>query len=312
MPTQLPFPIDPELTAIAVMYRNNRLIADEVMPRVRVGRREFKWNKWALADGFLVPNTLVGRKSAPNQVNIGFTEQESVVFDYGLDDLVPNDDILSGSSVGYNPLARAVSFLTQLTALDREVRVAAEVFGASNYGSSNKSTLSGTSQWSHASSTPVSAIITALDSCVMRPNICVMGQAVWSKVRQHASVLEAIKSTGGAISNGTVTRQQFADLFELESLYVGESWVNNAKRGQTASMARAWGKHCAFLYRDRVAAEAGQVTWGFTAEYGNRVAGTMDEPKVGLRGSKLVRVGESLREVVTATDLGYLFIDAVA
>lgn len=311
MTTQLPFPIDPELTAIAVMYRNNRLIADEVMPRVTVGRREFKWNKWALADGFLVPNTLVGRKSTPNQVSIGFTEQESGVFDYGLDDLVPNDDIQSAPP-GYNPLARAVSFLTQLTALDREVRVAAEVFGASNFAAANKSTLSGTSQWSHASSNPVTAIITALDSVVMRPNIAVMGQAVWSKVRQHASVLEAIKSTGGAISSGTVTRQQFADLFELEALYVGESWVNNAKRGQTASMARAWGKHAAFLYRDRVAGEAGQVTFGFTAQYGSRVAGTMDEPKVGLRGSKLVRVGESVREVVTATDLGFLFVDAVA
>ena len=42
MGVQLPFPIDPQLTAIAVMYRNERLIADEVMPRVSVGQREFK------------------------------------------------------------------------------------------------------------------------------------------------------------------------------------------------------------------------------------------------------------------------------
>ncbi|HCF5482095.1 TPA: phage capsid protein, partial [Pseudomonas aeruginosa] len=29
-----PFPIDPELTAIAIAYRNGRMISDEVLPRV--------------------------------------------------------------------------------------------------------------------------------------------------------------------------------------------------------------------------------------------------------------------------------------
>lgn len=311
MPTQLPFPIDAELTAIAVMYSNRRLIADLVLPRVRVGKREFKFKKWNLGDGFTVPNTLVGRKSVPNQVSIGYTEQEQSVFDYGLDDLVPNDDI-ENAPAGYSPLGNATSFLAQLVALGREQRVAEEVFGASNYGASNKVTLSGTSQWSHASSNPVDAIISALDSCVMRPTIAVFGQPVWSKVRQHAKVLEAIKSTGGAISSGTVTRQQFADLFELEEVLVGEAFVNSAKKGQTPTLSRAWGKHAAFLYRDTVAAQAGQVTFGFTAEFGNRVAGTMPKPEVGMRGSQLVRVGESVREVVCAPDLGYLFVDAVA
>ena len=34
-----PFPIDPELTAIAIAYRNGRMIADEVLPRVPVGKQ---------------------------------------------------------------------------------------------------------------------------------------------------------------------------------------------------------------------------------------------------------------------------------
>lgn len=310
--TVYPFPIDPELTAVALMYRNGRLIANEVLPRVPVGARDFKWRKWALADGFTVPNTLVGRKGVPNQVSFGYTEETSSCQDYGLDDPVPVDDIEAGRRQAYNPLATSTTFLTQLIELDREVRTAQLVFGASNYASSNKSTLSGTSQWSHASANPVDAIITALDSCIMRPNIAVFGQAVWSKVRQHAKVLEAIKSTGGAISAGTVTRQQFADLFELEQVLVGESLVNTAKKGQTASLSRAWGKHAAFIYRDTVAAQAGQVTFGYTAQYGQRIAGVIQDQKTGLRGSQIVRVGESVRELVTADNLGFLFVDAVA
>ncbi|MFV9531212.1 hypothetical protein ACNUIM_32135 [Pseudomonas aeruginosa] len=63
-----PFPIDPELTAIAIAYRNGRMIADEVLPRVPVGKQEFKYWKYDLAQGFTVPETLVGRKSKPNEV----------------------------------------------------------------------------------------------------------------------------------------------------------------------------------------------------------------------------------------------------
>jgi len=49
-----------------------------------------------------------------------------------------------------------------------------------------------------------------------------------------------------------------------------------------------------------------------TAEYGSRFAGTIPEPKVGLRGAERVRVGESVKELVTAADCGYLFDAAVA
>jgi hypothetical protein len=37
----------------------------------------------------------------------------------------------------------------------------------------------------------------------------------------------------------------------------------------------------------------------------------MHEPKVGMRGSTRVRVGESVREVVSASALGYFIEDAV-
>ena len=38
----------------------------------------------------------------------------------------------------------------------------------------------------------------------------------------------------------------------------------------------------------------------------------MDEPKMGLRGSVRVRVGESVKEVIAAAASGYYFENAVA
>jgi hypothetical protein len=49
-----------------------------------------------------------------------------------------------------------------------------------------------------------------------------------------------------------------------------------------------------------------------TAQWQNRIAGSVPEPKMGLRGGLTVTVGESVKEVVTANDLGYIIKAAIA
>jgi len=66
------------------------------------------------------------------------------------------------------------------------------------------------------------------------------------------------------------------------------------------------------LYIDPEAAQASQPTWGFTGQWGTRVAGSLPEPKSGLRGSERARVGESVKEVISAPALGYFFQNVVA
>jgi len=110
MPT--PFPTDPVLTAIAIAYRNGRLIADDVLPRTLVGRQEFKWRHYHLADGFTLPDTKVGRKSAPNRVEFGHKEETSSTEDYGLDAPVPQSDIENASGTGVDPLGTAIEHAT--------------------------------------------------------------------------------------------------------------------------------------------------------------------------------------------------------
>lgn len=306
-----PFPVSPVLTAIAIAYRNPdiALIADEVLPRTPTAQ-EFKYLKYDLAQGFTVPDAKVGRKSAPTEVDFSATEVQDKVVDYGLDDLVPNEDIQADNQ-GVDPLGTAVMYLTNLVNLAREQRAAALVFATGSYAAGNQATLSGTSQWSDtANSDPVAAIADALDVPVMRPNIGVLGQVTWTKLRRHPKLVQAIKGT--AQGSGQVSRQEFADFFELQALYVGAGFANTAKKGQTAALARVWGKHAAFLYRDRAAGPQAGVTFGFTAEWGGRIAGNLDEPKIGLTGSQRVRSGERVKEIVCATDLGYFFQNAVA
>lgn len=313
MPTK-PFPVSARLTAIALAYRNPdiALIADDVLPRTPTAE-EFRWLKYDLAQGFTVPETRVGRKSMPNQVDFAATDQTSKVEDYGLDDWVPNRDIeiARAQGDGIDPEGMATEYLTNLVQLSREARVAGLVFNTASYPAGQVSTLSGTSQWSDvANSDPVAAIGDALDVPVMRPNIAAIGQQAWTKLRRHPKLVQAVKNTNQGA--GMISRQEFADFFELQALYVGASFVNSAKKGQTASLARVWGKHLSLIYRDRSSGPQAGVTFGFTAQFGDKIAGSLADERVGLTGSTLVRSGERVKEIIAAPDVGYFFQNCVA
>lgn len=304
-----PFPIDPELTAIAIAYRNGRMIADDVLPRVPVGKQEFKYWKYDLADGFTIPSTLVGRKSKPNEVEFDATEETSSTEDHGLDSPVPQADV-DNAPANYNPLGRAAEMVANLIVLDREVRTAGLVFNNSSYAAGNKTTLSGSNQWSDDSSDPVAVITDALDSVIMRPNIAVLGRRTATILRRHPKVVKAYNGTAG--DEGMVPMAFLQDLLELEAIYVGEARVNTAKPGQAAALARTWGPHAAFIYRDRLADTSNGATFGLTAQWGGRISGSIPDANIGMRGGQRVRVGESVKELVTAKDLGFFFENAVA
>ncbi|MCA0303484.1 MAG: major capsid protein [Proteobacteria bacterium] len=308
------FPVVARLTSVALAYRNQdiALIADQVLPRTPTSY-EFRWLKYDLAQGFTVPETRVGRKSLPNQVDFSATDQTDRCTDFGLDDIVPNEDIqvARDQGQGIDPEMIATQYLTNLIQLGREIRVAGLVFNSASYNAGNVSTLSGTSQWSDtANSDPVKAILSGLDQPIVRPNIGVFGQATYSALRSHPKVVQAIRGT--AQGAGIVSRREIADLFELQDVYVGAGFVNNAKKGQTTSMSRVWGKHAAFIYRDRAAGPQAGVTFGFTAEFGTKFAGSLSDERLGLTGSTIVRVGERVKEIVCAPDVGLYFQNAVA
>ena len=306
-----PFPTDAIMTAITLAYRNpdTALIADEVLPRTPTAA-EFKWKKYDLAAGYTVPDLKVGRKSYPTEVEFLSTDVQDHVVDFALDDFLPFEDLDVGAP-GVDHKGQSTAFMTNLLMLGREIRAAALVFNPASYAPQNQVTLSGTSQWTdQVNSDPVGAISDALDAPIYRPNIAIFGQPAWSKLRRHPKLVQACKGTAQAA--GLVSRAEFAELFELANVYVGAGFVNNAKKGQVASVSRVWGKHAAFLYRDRQAGPQAGITWGFTAEWGSRKAGSIPDQKRGASGGETLRVLERVKEVVAAPDLGYFMQNVVA
>lgn len=304
-----PFPVDPVYSGISLAYKNTSYIADLVLPRVKVGKSLFKYRKFDKGQYLTIPDTLVGRKGIPNQIELGCTEQEASVISHALDQVVPLEDIADAPE-GYDPQKKAVEFLTEMILLDRECRTANLVFSEGTYANGCKRTLTGDDQFSSANSNPINVIKTALDSCWMRPNVMVLGREVFSVLSVHPSIVQALYPTSGG--NGIVTAQQIADLFDVEQVLVGNTWVNGAKRGATPVLQRAWGKHMAMLYINPSANTNDMPTFGVTAELGSRFSGSIAQPEVGIGGANLIRVGERVKELIIANDLGYFIKNAIA
>lgn len=304
-----PFVVTPELTAIAVAYKNEAYIADLVLPRVTVGKQAFKYKVFNKADTFSIPDTKVARASAPNRISFGFSETSSFTIDRALDDPIPNEDIANAPE-GFDPKAHAAASVMDLILLDHEKATADLVFNADNYASTNKATLSGESQFTHASATPYDTVETALETCVMRPNIITFGQAAWVAFKRHANVIARV--LGSANAKGIVTRQAVAEALEVEQVLVGRGRYNSAAKGQTPVLSRLWDDSVALIFQDKMADTRGRITFGYTAQFGNRVGGTIEDPDCGMNGGVRVRSGESVRELITANDLGYLLSDVCA
>lgn len=315
-----PFVTSEVLTGIAIGYHNPdyTLIADSVLPRVSVGGDTFKWLEYPIDEALTVPETSVGRRGRVNTVEFNAIERGGTTKDYGLENPIPQTDIDQAAArrkaglSNYDPELHAAAYLTNLVLLDREVRVAKAAQDPNNYVAGQVQTLTGAAQFSDfTNSDPIGVISDAIDSGLVRFNRCTMGFAAWKVIRRHPKIVNAVR--GNVTGQGIITREEFRHLFELAEFHVGESWVNTARKGQTASRARVWGKNIALHFIDREAApETGGLTWGFSPQYGGRIAGSITDADVGLKGGRTIRVGEQITELVVAKAAGALIQAAVA
>lgn len=312
-----PFETHPRLTQIAMTERPEGFIADMVMPRVN-SAYSFKYTKGTTRDQFTIPDTRASRAGRLGEVEFGAELADGSTEDHGLLAFVPYRDIREAQAQGgaWDPLAQASMGVTQLLELAREQRVANIIFATANYAAGYHRTLAGNSQWSDAQSDPVDDILDALDRPITRPNVLVLGQATWTKFRQHPKVVESVKQTGagGEAAKGVVMRMAVAELFELEAVHVGRAWHQSARRGQNAAYSRLWGKHAALLHvRRPTGTRDAMPTFGFTAQAMAREVALSEEPERGVgRGSRVVKVSECIDELVSWNTAGYFWQNAVA
>jgi hypothetical protein len=116
--------------------------------------------------------------------------------------------------------------------------------------------------------------------------------------------LERIKYS----QKGVVTADLLASIFEVDRVIVAESLYNTAKKGQTVSLSRVWGKDCLLAF---VSPRPGlkQVSLGFIMQQRAFQTEKYREEKIK---SDVIRVSHIVDEKLVAAACGYLIKSAVA
>ena len=301
--------VDPILSTVAQGYQNSEMVANYLFPTVPVnlrggnviafGKDSFKLYAAARAPG---ENT--------KRVKFGYAGAPYALQDYSLEGLVPvevEQEATAGPGIDLG--SRAVGEVSAIMALRLEKLSADIARTAGNYGSNNKTTLSGSSQWSDLSnSNPIGDVEAAKEAIRAatgkRPNTLMMGAAVMAQLRLHSKILDRIKYTGRDVP----TADLLASLFGVQRVVVGDAiYANDA-----GNFVDVWGKDVVLAYTELGSLKsAGLPSYGYT--YQLEGYPQVEEPYFDRNAkSWIYPVTRVEAPVLAASGAGFLITNAVA
>ncbi len=302
--------IDPILSTVAHGYQNAEFVGNALFPHVAVAARAGKILAFG-KESFLAYDTARAPGSQIKRINLGYSSASYALVDHALAASVPIEVMEDAQAVpGVNLASAAVRTVQDALALRLEVEQATLATTAGNYAASNKTTLSGTSQWSDfgATSDPINDIETAKEvirgKVGKRPNVVVMGASVLAKLKMHPKVLDRIKYTGRDVA----TVELLASLFGVQRVLVGDA----VAASDAGAFADVWGKSVVVAYTELGSqAEMGRPSFGYTYQLGGY---PMVSPARydGDTRTWLYDVADAVKPVIAADLAGYLISAVVA
>lgn len=300
--------VDTTLSDLSVLYKHEPSIWREVMPTRKVTKRSNVFFVYDKDDSFRVPSDQIGPRTKANEVDFNLDTDNYSVRDHGLSDFVDQEQI-DDADAPLSPQIDANEFINQLLDNAQEKRVSTIVFDEATYPAANKVQLSGTDQWSDpVNSTPLDDLFAGLDLPLVRPNTLVLGALVWTQLRKHPQILDAVR---GSIAGGIVTKSELAEVLEIEKVVVGRKSENTAKKGQTGVFSKLWGKHASLLFIDPNPGPK-SITFGVTFMSKDRSTQRIRDDLRGVSGGEVVKTTWNSDEKVIAADVGYFIEDAIA
>lgn len=304
--------IDPILTAVARGYRSNAApVADLLFPTVPVGQRGGRIISFG-PDDFKLYGTSRAPGANTKRVQFGYSSTAFALVDYSLEGSVPIEIMQEGLAVpGIDHAQVAIARVRNLQAIEREKQAADLALNAASYGASNKVTLSGTGQWSDATSDPFGDVADGREAVRgqigVRPNTLVLGPKVLTALRQHPKVLDRLRGGKGAgADQSPATLQQLSDLFEMTVVEGGAIYHNGT------AFVDVWGKYALLAYTVPASlAEMGSPNIGYTYQLSGY---PMAEESYYDRNTKTwyYPVTDARQPVLTGASAGFLISDAVA
>ena len=303
--------IDPILSTVAQGYQNSAFVGPALFPTVSVGQRAGRIIQFG-KESFFAYDTARAPGAAIKRINIGYGSGTYSIIDHALAGIVPREVQEEAEAVpGINLASATIRTVLDALRLRLEVEQAILATTAGNYNSSNKTTLSGTSQWSDLTngvSDPIATIETAKEAIRAaigkQPNVIVLGAAVMKSLRQHPKIIDRIKYTGRDVPSTDL----LAALWGVNTVVVGEA-IQSTDAGVLSDV---WGKFVVVAYTEQAGiADAGRPTFGYTYQLAGYPFVEPARYDADIR-SWIYDVADAVKPVIAAQDAGYLISAAVA
>jgi hypothetical protein len=302
--------IDPILTTAAQGYQNAEFVGVKLFPKVPVQVRGGKVITFGRED-FRMYAT--GRTPGSNtkRVQFGYSGAPFALEQHALEGVVPFEHMEEANRVpGIDLGSGAVRKTQDIIGLRLEYAQAVLATTAANYGAANKVTLTGTDQWSDYGSVsdPVDDVNVGIEAVRAktgrRPNLVVMGAAVYSKLKNHPKIIDRIKYTG----RDSATPELLASLFGVKEVVVGDAVYEN----DAGALVDVWGKFVVIAFTEiGSVADMGRPTYGYTYQLGGYP--TVEQAYQDRNAKSWVYpVTDEVAPVIAGADAGYLISGAVA
>lgn len=302
--------VDIPLSQVAIKYRPEGFIADQLAPSVGVNKQSDSYYVWNIADAHRV----IDDYRAPGQKARSMTRSVSsdtfFCKNHALSHPLPYEDIINADAaeVFTGRSIVAESILDQLY-LNKEYRLAMQCTSGSNVGS--YTTVA--SAWNGSGSDPIADIDTAIDNIMgvtgVRPNSIVFGWNTWKSLKRHADIIDGVYGDGAAQRGGARVpgMDGIKSLFGLERALIGGTYYNSADENQSASLSALWNDVC-LLYYAPMTPRKDKPSFMYSFDWDkvkgfNRQAQVFDKPD---RGAEKVQVGFYEDNKITASALGFL------
>ena len=128
-------------------------------------------------------------------------------------------------------------------------------------------------------------------------------------MRRNPSVVKSYNGTSG--DEGLVPLAWIAQTLGV-TITVAKAKQNTANKGQEATYGAVWQHHCLMFYKNTSAMPNKGLTYGLTAQFGQRISQSKRDDDIGLRGAVVQRVGESVKELILSQDCAYFFENTLA
>lgn len=303
--------IRPDLTALAILYRNENCIADDIFKTIPKSTRSFEYFVYNKKNNLTVPETILGRNGEPNRVYGTGKSETATAEEHGLEESVSKarqKEALQAQNKK-DLKKEAVQRLTDLLKIRKEI-TAAQMLSDKNIYSGNFKTLTANEKIDKDDVNVVKLLRSGIKNTLYKPNTMVCSKDAFYALQENPYIVSAVNKQD--TKAGIASEEEIKKLFRINNILIGESIHNTSKKTDTPNFVSCWNNDIIFAYINPQPEVNNGLTFGAKFEYEPLQVFEYFDGRPGMKGADIIKVYESYKYLITCPDCAFLFKDVLS